>query len=183
MAANQPPWPREWLMTDERLGDRLWDAVAALPRGTGVVFRHYGLPDEQRATLGRRVADACRERGLVLAVARDVRLAASLDAALVHNPVDDLGRLPVSRSAHSLVEAMTACGSGASLIFLSPVCSTRSHPGREPLSKEEARRIVAASPVPVFALGGMNRERFQKRQEDGFYGWAGIDAWLGELKT
>ena len=128
--------------------------------------------------LARRVADLCLERGLVLAVSRDVALAEMLDARLVHNPASDPGGLPFSRSAHSLDEAGASCKSGASLIFLSPLFPTRSHPGQEPLSRKEARAIVANCPVPVIALGGMNRARFEEIRSDGFYGWAGIDAWL-----
>ena len=30
--------PRLFLMTDERMGDGLWDALARLPKGAGVVF-------------------------------------------------------------------------------------------------------------------------------------------------
>lgn len=183
MAANQPPWPREWLMTDERLGDRLWNAVAALPGGAGIVFRHYGTPKKEREALGRRLARECRERNLMFGLARDVPLAVSLDATLVHNPSEDPKELLFSRSAHSLAEAERACGEGASLIFLSPIYPTRSHPGRQPLAKVESRRIIALCPVPVVALGGMNRARFEERKADGFYGWAGIDAWLGELRT
>lgn len=183
MAANQPSWPREWLMTGERMGNRLWDAIEALPRGAGIVFRHYETPWGERAALASRVAILCQDRGLVLAVARNVELAASLNAALVHNPAGDAGVRPISRSAHSAEEADLACKSGTSLVFLSPVYATRSHPDRQPLPRETARRIVAACPVPVIALGGMNRARFAERKVDGFYGWAGIDAWLSEPKT
>lgn len=183
MTGNQPPWPREWLMTDERLGDRLWEAVAALPCGAGIVFRHYSLPRSERETLGRLLATRCRERKLTLAVAGDGQLGASLGAALVHNPGGDPGSLPCSRSVHSRADAENACQAGAALLFLSPIYPTRSHPGRAPMPAEEARDIVAACPVPVIALGGMNRARFERRKEDGFYGWAGIDAWLGEIRT
>ena len=31
MTANQPPWPRDWLMTDERMGERLWEAIGPRP--------------------------------------------------------------------------------------------------------------------------------------------------------
>ena len=178
MAANQPPWPRAWLMTDERLGGRLWQAVDALPEAAGIVFRHYSLADDDRLELGTRLAERARKRGLLLAVAGSERLAEQLGAQLVHNPVGDPGLLPFSRSAHSLEEAAAACSSGASLIFLSPIHATRSHPGRKPLPRDTARRIVADCPVPVIALGGMNRERFDQLRSDGFYGWAGIDAWL-----
>ena len=178
MAANQPPWPREWLMTDERLGERLWGAIEALPGGAAIVFRHYATPHDRRIALAGRVAEACRRRGLTLAIARDVALAESLDAQLVHNPIGDSGRLPFSRSAHSLEEAKAAWDSGASLIFLSPLFATRSHPGTAPLSRRDAAAVVAQCPVPVIALGGMSRARFETLKHDGFYGWAGIDAWL-----
>jgi thiamine-phosphate pyrophosphorylase len=183
MAANQPPWPREWLMTDERLGDRLWAAIDGLSEGAGVVFRHHLTGLAERTTMMHRVAGACRKRGLVLAVAGDVDLARAAGAALAHNPVGDPAELPVSRSAHSAEEAKAACDAGASLLFLSPIHATRSHPGREPLPRDSARRIVAACPIPVIALGGMDRARFEELRHDGFYGWAGIDAWLGGIRT
>ena len=177
MTANQPPWPREWLMTDERIGERLWEAVDALPPGSGVLFRHYAAAE--REAIAARVASICRTKSLILAVAGDVKLAKELGARLVHNPRNEPEDLPFSRSAHSFEEAASAGEAGASLIFLSPIFPTRSHPGRQPLDREEAKAIVAASQVPVIALGGMTRERFAERERDGFYGWAGIDAWLG----
>ena len=183
MAANQPPWPREWLMTDERVGERLWEAIGALPKGAGVVFRHYATREDRRVALAHRVADVCRERRLTLAIARDAALANSLNAALVHNPDGDPRILPQSRAAHSAEEVSSAVAAGASLIFLGPLFPTRSHPGRKPLSRSAAQQIVAACPVPVIALGGMNRARFDEFKSDGFYGWAGIDAWLGEIRT
>jgi thiamine-phosphate pyrophosphorylase len=180
MTANQPPWPREWLMTDERIGDRLWEAIDALPDGrAGIVFRHYSLIAGERARLARQVSDTCRNRKLVLAIASDAELAAAVGAHLVHNPVGHPGDLPFSRSAHSAEEAIAASRAGASLIFLSPIHQTRSHPGRSAMGGQLAARIVADSPVPVIALGGMNRARFAELREVGFYGWAGIDAWLG----
>ena len=179
MAANQSPWPHEWLMTDERVGERLWEALRALPKGAGVVFRHYSTPEDQRNSLAHRIAGICRERLLTLAIAQDAALAHALDAALVHNPDGDPGMLPTSRAAHSAEEARSAVDAGASLIFLAPLFPTRSHPGRKPLSRTVARQVVAACSVPVIALGGMNRARFEEIKPDGLYGWAGIDAWLG----
>ena len=47
MTARQTDWPREWLMTDERMGDRLWTAIDRLPiKHSGIVFRHYATPPE-----------------------------------------------------------------------------------------------------------------------------------------
>ena len=52
--------PERWLFTDERQGERLWDALQKLPRGSGVVFRHYDAPN--RAELLRRVAEIAKRR-------------------------------------------------------------------------------------------------------------------------
>jgi len=37
-----------------------------------------------------------------------------------------------------------------------------------------------AAGVPAIALGGMDALKFARLRSEGFYGWAGIDAWLGE---
>ncbi len=129
MAANQPSWPRQWLMTDERIGDRLWEAIDRLPFGRGgVVFRHYSLSEEVRLKLGIAIAAATRRRELVLAVAGSARLAEQLGAALHHNPADPAD-LPISLSVHDEAEAARACELGAELAFVSPVHATRFAPG------------------------------------------------------
>ncbi len=48
MTARQTAWPRTWLMTDERLGIRLWEAIDRLPKDSGIVFRHYALARAER---------------------------------------------------------------------------------------------------------------------------------------
>ena len=59
---SRQPVPRLWLMTDERLGDGLHDAVARLPAGAGIVFRHYSLPEEGRRALFEQVQQAARRK-------------------------------------------------------------------------------------------------------------------------
>jgi thiamine-phosphate pyrophosphorylase len=177
MEARQQSWPRVWLMTDERMGDRLWEAIGRLPDGAGIVLRHYSLPRPTREELAGRMASSALERGITLAIARDVQLAERLGAEMVHNPVTATD-LPFSRSVHSLEEAQKALAEGAALVFVSPVYPTRSHPGREPLGPEFAARIAKVASVPAIALGGMNGQNFEALDREGFYGWAGIDAWL-----
>jgi thiamine-phosphate pyrophosphorylase len=179
MIARQRPWPRAWLMTDERMGERLWTAIDRLPAGSGIVFRHYSMPPDTRAMLAERIAEFCHRQGLTLAVAGDAGLARSIGADLVHNPTRSSG-LPFSRSIHSMAESETAKAEGASLVFVSAVFATRSHPGREPLGVAEATEIARAAAVPAIALGGMTAPKFTQLEREGFYGWAGIDGWLGE---
>lgn len=179
MFARQTGWPRCWLMTDERMGDRLWDAIDRLPIGDGgVVVRHYGLAEEERADLAARIARICARRGLVLSVGKSLELARSLDAALVHHPEEDPGELFLSRPVHTLAEAKAARAEGAQLVFVSPVHETRSHPEARPLTRDMAKKIVKAAGCPAIALGGMNAHNFPRAEKDGFYGWAAIDAWI-----
>lgn len=182
MAANQPPWPREWLMTDERLDERLWEAVEALPKGAGIVFRHYSLTNEARHDLGLRLAEIARGRDLVLAVARSKDLAERLGAALVHNP-NEPGAKPCSMAVHDEQQAVAARSAQAVLAFVGPVFLTRSHPETPALGVDRATTLARQAGCPAIALGGMNRARFEELKSSGFYGWAGIDAWLGGIKT
>lgn len=166
-------------MTDERIGDRLWQAIDRLtPDASGIVFRHYATGPDARVALGRRIADICRARGFALAVARDQDLAHALDADLIHNPPAPATALPFSMAVHSIEEAQAARRAGADLVFVSPVHATRSHPDAEPLGERLALTIAREAAVPAIALGGMNSRKFARLQRDGFYGWAGIDAWL-----
>lgn len=179
MTARQRDWPRAWLMTDERMGERLWEAIDRLPiKHAGIVFRHYSTAPDARAALAGRIADICHRRRLALAVARDEDLALTVHADLVHNPSEPPVRLPFSRSVHSIEEAPDAKASGAVLVFVSPVFATSSHPGQKPLGTTRARRIAKAVGAPAIALGGMNEFNFPRLKREGFYGWAGIGAWL-----
>jgi thiamine-phosphate pyrophosphorylase len=155
-------------MTDERQRERLRAAVERLPRGAGVVFRHYSLPKSERRALFNEVRAICRQRGLMLVAA-----GAPLPGGQgVHGR---RGRGLRTASAHNLRELRAAERAGADLVFLSPVFATRSHPGARPLGDRRFTLLAHQARVPVIALGGMNPER--ARRLGGAYGWAGIDAW------
>jgi thiamine-phosphate pyrophosphorylase len=182
MAANQPPWPREWLMTDERFDDRLWETIDRLPEGAGLVFRHYSLNEAERWSLGRRVAEAARQRSLVLAVAGCGRLAEELEAKLVHNP-DAPSELPISMAVHDQRQAENARRAGAVLAFIAPIHRTRSHPGVRYLGTAKAAQLAQIAGCPAIALGGMDAASFAQLEASFpgvFHGYAGIDCWLGD---
>ena len=165
---RRQPLPRLWLMTDERQGEELWTALERLPRGAGIVFRHYSLAAPERQRLFQRVRTIAKVRGLTLIVAGPPLPGA--DGA--HNRP---GRGLRTASAHNLRELKAAERAGADLVFLSPVHASRSHPGTRTLGPHRFALIAHQARVPVIALGGMNEARFRKL--GGAYGWAGIDAW------
>ena len=167
MPARQP-LPRLWLLTDERLGERLFDAVARLPEGAGVVFRHYSLEEDERRALFDGVRAA--HPGLLL-------LAGPAELAPMWGADGSHGRHQgaVTAPAHDLAELRMAEAVGAHLVFLSPVFPTRSHPDGPVLGADGFAALAAQTSLPVVALGGMNAAR--AKALSGAYGWAGIDAW------
>jgi thiamine-phosphate pyrophosphorylase len=161
-------------MTDERQGDDLWAALRRLPRGSGLVFRHYATPPDERRRVFARVVRIARARGLVV-----VRAGAwcGPGADGVHNL---RGRGLRTASAHSQDEAVEAVRRGADVVFVSPVFATRSHPGAKALGARAAGQVARGLRVPAIALGGVDAEKFKRL--DGFYGWAAIDAWGSDAK-
>lgn len=173
-----PMWPRQTLFTDERMGEQLWTALDRLPRGSAVVFRHKSLSQAERERLARAIARTCFRRGLKLAVAGDAALARRVDADMVHKP-DGLTRgLPFSLPVHDEAEALAARHRGASLVYVSPVFATRSHPDVPALGPERALHLARLATCPAIALGGMGARRYAMLNRSHFIGWAGIDAFL-----
>ncbi|MGI4950988.1 MAG: thiamine phosphate synthase [Janthinobacterium lividum] len=155
--------PALWLFTDAaRLPDPL-PAIARLPRGCGVVFRHDGVPG--RAALAAAAARLCRRRGLLMVVAGDPRLAAAVGAGL-HLRGGRMGRpwrrrwlrpgQLVTSSAHDAPELVRAWRAGASAAFVSPLFPTLSHPGARPLGPVRWAALARRARGPVLALGGVS---------------------------
>ena len=169
------------LMTDEaRLPDPV-PAACALPAGSAIILRHYGVPE--RAALARRLAAIARRRNLVLLVGDDPALARRVGAAGVHLPERAIRRAGavrwqagwlVTAAAHSHAALLAAAAAGADAVLLSPVRATASHPGVRPLGLQRFAALVAACPLPVYALGGIDRAQAHRLRGSGAIGIAGI---------
>lgn len=170
--------PRLFLMTDERSGDALWPALAKLPRGTGVIFRHYATPPAERRRLYKRVRRIARKRGLVLILAGTPLQAIAWKADGAH------GRSRHPRAARPLIRTAPAhdarelhAARHADITFLSPVFPTRSHAGARTLGP--LRFGLLARGHQVAALGGMTPARARRLAALGSRGWAAIDGLSG----
>lgn len=173
--------PELLLLTDERMGERLWPALERLPRGAGVIVRHYAMPADERRRLFGRVRAVARRRGLIVLLAGTPRDAIAWRADGVH------GRSPHRRSARPLVwsapchdrkELMAALRRDRSLRLVSPVFPTRSHPGARALGPVRLGLLLGRERDGIVALGGMDRTRARRLAPLGVHRWAAIDAWL-----
>jgi thiamine-phosphate pyrophosphorylase len=176
---RRQPLPRLWMMTDERQGDGLLAALARLPNGAGIVFRHYCLAGSERRRLFLKVRSIARRRRLLLILGGPPRLAAAWGADGSHGPGAHRPSPRLLRSApvHGLAELKEAERAGADFVFLSPVFPTRSHPGADALGPIRFGLLAGRARLPVIALGGMDPKLAQRLEGFNIYGWAGIDAW------
>lgn len=157
------PLPRLLFLTDRR---RVSDPVAAaerLPKGSGVILRDYGYG--KRAELAMALKPICARRGLVFLVGGDARLARKVGADGVHFPEAMVDRMEAFRreapamiitmAAHDADALDRAHKAGADAALLSPVFPTASHPGAPALGIEVFSTLAQASPLAVYALGGL----------------------------
>ncbi|MFM5884867.1 MAG: thiamine phosphate synthase [Novosphingobium sp.] len=171
-------WPKVWIVSDARSDAMLDRALKKVPRGSGLIFRHYHLPmGERRARFAvlKRLAHA---RGHLAAWSGSVAEARLLGADAAYGSGKALGRgsgVPRLVTVHSLREL--ARSRRADAVLLSPVFATRSHPGAATLGPLRFRLIAARAQAPVIALGGMNAKAARRLK---WPTWAAIDAFCGK---
>lgn len=173
------PLPRIWLMTDPRFGKALLPAIQRLPARSGVIFRHYDLPDEERRALFRSVRRICVRRGHITLLADDERTARSWHAHGFHaRKGARLSRAMIhSAPVHNRRELAQALRFSVDLVLISPVFATNSHPGATNLGLMRFKALARqAGCAKVIALGGMTATKAATLANHAVHGWAAIDA-------
>jgi thiamine-phosphate pyrophosphorylase len=168
--------PSLWLMTDERMGTRVIPAIAALPRGSGIVFRHYSLSDCERRALFNAVRAAARRYGHVLILGGSVTDARRWRATGAHGRSAKRHPRFQTTPVHSVTERIAAERAGADLLFVSPIFATQTHAGARPLGRSRFGSMIRGARAPVIALGGMNADKARSLSAMRIYGWAAISA-------
>lgn len=155
-----------------------------LPKDTGIVLRHYNSSLHQRKCLGKII----KKSGRLLLVAGDPQLARCLGADGLHLPQWQLQSLAkanaqlshfprrwiISAAVHGIDAGQAANRLKANLIFASPAYPTQSHPNAPNLGVLKLAPLVRQAHQPVYALGGMNDQRFRRLKHTGITGYGGI---------
>lgn len=173
------PLPRLWLVSDARNHDVLEQAIAGLPRGSGLIYRHYHLSSDERRAHFARLKRLMHARGGLAVLAGTMAQARRWAADGAYGGADLIGpggagfRLV---TVHSLREITQARRQRHDALILSPAFATRSHPGAKALGTRRwralARHAKAKSGAAVIALGGMN---VAHARQLGVEMWAAID--------
>ena len=173
--AQDQSLPFLWLLSDPRNDAVLETALAALPKGSGFVFRHYHLHPQARRTRFDMLADIARQRGHRVVLSDSPVTARRWGADGVYGAASRMPRgdtMLKLATAHDWKEIVAAKRVGADGIFLSPVFTTRSHHDAKPLGPVRFRMLAAKAAVPVIALGGMNEHSARRL---GWPRWGAID--------
>ena len=168
--------PALWLISDARNDAGLEYALARLPRGSGLIYRHYHLEGPTRLARFRKLRRVAKARGHVVVLADSALTAREWGADGIYGAPRALwprraGLLHLA-TAHSLSELGLATRLGADAALLSPVFATRSHPGGGTLGAVRFRLLARQAGLPVIALGGMNPQRARALR---WPRWAAID--------
>ena len=169
------PLPLLWLLSDARNDALLEDALARLPGGSGFVFRHYHLPQEERRARFEMLRSICRSMNHCTILSGPAETARHWGADGVYGAptaLDDAADMLRIATAHDEAEIAAAERTGADAVMLSPVYATRSHPDGEALGPDRFRALAGSTRLPVIALGGMTPERARTL---GVSRWAAID--------
>ncbi|WP_026331403.1 Nudix family hydrolase [Thioalkalivibrio sp. ALE11] len=86
----------------------------------------------------------------------------------------------ISVSAHDVTGLREAGRLAPDLAVVGPVRPTRTHPGATPLGWDGLALLTAASPVPVYALGGLDAGSLAPARAAGACGIAAIRGLLGD---
>jgi len=173
--------PLIFLTDDARTPDPL-PAIRALPRGSLVIVRSKN--PQRRRELAHAAARIAQRHGLLLSIAGDAALAAETAADGLHlsdAETEKAGRYRakpwlLTAAAHSAHAVLRAQLSGAHAVLLSPIFATQSHTDRAPLGLARLRTIARTSPIPIYALGGIDAEKVERLRNIPLAGIAAIGA-------
>ena len=155
--------PALWLISDARNDAGLARALARLPRGSGLIYRHYHLDGPERLARFRALRRIAKARGHMVVLADSALTAREWGADGIYGAPRALwprrsGLIHLA-TAHNLAELGLSARLGADAALLSPVFPTRSHPGGKTLGVVRFRLLARQAGLPVIALGGMSAAR------------------------
>ncbi len=152
---------------------------AALEKGLRLIqIRDKDLAEAERLELAREVVKRAKPHQARVLVNGSLELARAASADGVHLDSGALMKLQarpdiewVGASCHNADELAHAAEL-ADFAMLSPVLPTQSHPGEPTLGWETFSQLAAQSPIPVYALGGVNWPDVETAREYGAHGIA-----------
>ncbi len=156
-----PGWPPVLVFTDPNRGVTAIDLPDRLPKGWGIVYRHFGATD--RVETARQLAGMAARRHLILLIGADPELARSVGAHGVHWPEARLSQAKrwsgrfhlMTASAHEPASLLGRPPVGVDARVLSTVFPSASPSAGPAIGAIRFRRLCKQSSQPLYGLGGI----------------------------
>lgn len=183
-------------MTDGAVHKHPEYIIDKMPAGSMVILRDYD--HENRYELGKALRYICLSRKIMFLVAGDFALSLSLEADGIHLPefmVTEAGKIRseypdyfISGAAHDEKAVKAAHKLGLDAVLLAPIFPTESHPETHADSNliiglKKLTAICQNNEIPIYALGGVNRQNAVDLLDSGAVGIAAIRALEAEIGT
>lgn len=176
-------------MTDPKRVPDLAVAMARLPKGCAVIYRHFGEP--RREDTAKLLRDVTRNNGQQLLIGGgDVELAQDVGADGVHFKRDAAltGPRALRGKNADIIITMAGLKSGAyeapliclDGLFISSIFPSQSPSAGQAIGTGKLTKICKDLGTPIFALGGINELTAPQLMGSGAAGFAAIG---GLLKT
>ena len=166
----------------EDLGEAAFLARArvAIDEGLRLIqLREKSFAADELARLAGQLLALTRPRGVRVLLNGDTDAARRLDCEGVHWSAARLtaaearpGDMLCAASCHDAMELARAAELGVDFAVLGPVKLTPSHPAARPLGWRRFAELVHATPIPVYALGGLERVDLDMAIAQGAHGIA-----------
>ena len=147
----------------------------AKSRVKGVILREKDLTEEEYTALAKEVQKACGEK---LIIHTHENVAKLLGIKKIHMPMAALENMRIDRayfdeigaSCHSVKEAEKAQRMGCTYITAGHIFATDCKKGLPPRGTGFLKEVCAAVHIPVYAIGGIDKENIQLVKEAGAVG-------------
>ena len=166
----------------EELGDEKFLARAQIAIDDGVrliQLREKSFSEERLARLASDLCVMTKPVGARVLLNGDIETARRLGCDGVHWTAARLAAaqarpddMQCAASCHDAEELARAAQLGVDFAVLGPVKATPSHPDAKPLGWERFMELVRGTPIPVYALGGLDRSDLDVALSHGAHGVA-----------
>ena len=169
----------------------LYEQVEAALKGgaTCVQLREKELGEEEFLREAVEIGALCKHYGVPFFINDNVDIAIACHADGIHVGQEDMAAAKVRErvgedmmigvSAHTVEEALEAVKNGADCLGVGAMFSTSTKTDVSVLSKETLKAICDAVPVPVVAIGGINKRNMKELSGTGVDGFALVSAIFG----
>jgi len=170
-------------MTDPSRVPDVIKAAKAQPKGAAIIYRHFGKADKADEAQALRQTTFAKHQQLL--IGNDPELAISIGADGVHFKRDPQLKAPMLWRQRCPNWIISVAGikqgeyqgdlSSLDALLVSSVFKSQSLSAGEPIGIEQFKSLTKTIPVPIYALGGVNRDTAPKLIATNAAGLAGIE--------